>query len=117
MSGRPNKRRRAGALALAAAATVALTGCVYHRYPEERVFFSCDRGDGVVVIFRGNTAHVVGAQGGPMVLERRARGTFAFESPTRSAHLRGTQLTLTIGRMVPIQCRERGRRIPPGWHE
>ena len=115
MSGSRNSRRRARALMAAAAASVALAGCVYDRHPEERVFFSCAQGDGVVVIFRGNTAHVVGAQGGPMVLERRGRGTFAFESPTRSAHLRGKNLTLTIGRMVPIQCRERGGRIPPGW--
>lgn len=93
------------------ALTVLVAGCASGWHANERLLFTCANGPDVTVVFRGDTVGVIGAQGGPMTLDRRARGTFVYESGTRSARLRGRNLFLTIGRMAPIRCRQAGRGI------
>lgn len=93
------------------AIAVMAAGCASEWHPNERLLFTCANGPDVTVVFRGDTVGVIGAQGGPMTLDRRARGTFVYESGTRSARLRARNLFLTIGRMAPIRCRQAGRGI------
>jgi hypothetical protein len=101
---------RIGAVALATAA--ALAGCAPGWHPNDRAVFACDQGQRVTVTFHRNTASLIAPDGGRMLLQRRGRGAFVFESATRSARLSGRNLTLTIGRMAPIRCRQTGK---PAW--
>lgn len=109
MCGRRNSDHavRVSVVALA----VVVTGCASEWHSNERLLFTCVNGPHVTVVFRGDTASVIGVQGGPMTLDRRARGTYVYESGTRSARLRARNLFLTIGRMAPIRCRQAGRGI------
>ena len=108
MSGSPSadracSARRSGLLALAAA----LAGCASTTPEARRVAYSCEGGPDLSIVFMGDRAQVSVAGGAPIELPRRpAASGFLFETPTHTIRGEGPALTYTVGRMVPIQCRE-----------
>lgn len=113
MSGSRIERPGARGLVLAGVAGAALAACAPVWRTEGRAVFTCDRGPDVTVSYHGNIASLEGVESGPLPLNRRGRHRFTFESATRTAVLDGRNLTITIGRMVPIRCRQSGRWVRP----
>lgn len=73
---------------------------------DKRVAYACDRAPGIIVIYAGDTARIVGpGSNEEILLQRRPSGSgFWFESPTHSVRGKGKQITYTVGRMVPMTC-------------
>jgi hypothetical protein len=70
------------------------------------VSYSCDRGPAITMIYNGDVARIESADGQTVILQRRETDSgFLYDSPTHSLHGRGNEVTYTIGRMVPIQCK------------
>jgi len=73
---------------------------------ERRVTYTCDRGPGMTVVFGQNEARIEGADGQVIVLLQRVSGSgIWYETPTHSLRGKGDEMTYTIGRMAPMQCR------------
>ena len=97
-------------LAIVFAITLAASGCATPSEPddsgERRVSFDCGDHPDITVIFAENEARILNADGPPIVIPQRPSGSgIWYESPTHSLRGQGDQMTYTIGRMVPIQCR------------
>lgn len=74
---------------------------------ERRVVFDCDRGDPVAITFAGDVARIE-ADGPPIILRQQpAASGFLYESATHAIRGKGDDLTYTIGRMAPLNCRAR----------
>lgn len=72
---------------------------------ERRVQYSCDRGPGITVRYSGDTAEIELPDGGRIALRQRPAGSgFWYESPTHSIRGKASEITYTVGRMVPMQC-------------
>jgi hypothetical protein len=76
-------------------------------YGPRTVSYSCERGPGLNVEFRRNTARIINRGGPPIILQRQwTQSGFWFESATHSIRGQGRRLTFIEGRMTPIQCWE-----------
>ena len=74
---------------------------------ERRVTFDCDQDRDLTVVFEENQARIINTDGSEIVIPQRPSGSgFWYESPTHSLRGQGTEMTYTIGRMAPIQCRQ-----------
>ena len=87
-----------------------LAGCVSGNGPPtlsgRQVTYSCDRGPDITVIYSGDSARVETGAGQAVIIPKRESGSgFLYESPTHSLRGQGNEVTYTVGRMVPIQCK------------
>lgn len=70
------------------------------------VRFACDGGPPITVIFEGNSATVTPEGGEPVTLPQAPSGSgFLYMTPQHSLRGKGDEVTWTIGRMVPMQCK------------
>lgn len=89
-----------------------LVGCATHpsdgAVTERRVSYSCEGGPDLTVVYAGNVARVVQPDGSTVELPEQVTGSgFAYGTPMHSLRGKGSELTYTVGRMVPRQCREK----------
>jgi membrane-bound inhibitor of C-type lysozyme len=107
MSDRGHMRTRlAAAIATVVTVSACATPSTRPASEERRVSFDCGDHPGITVIFADNEARILSADGPPIVLPQRPSGSgIWYETPTHSLRGQGDEITYTIGRMVPIQCR------------
>jgi membrane-bound inhibitor of C-type lysozyme len=94
---------------------VALAGCATSpaadssaASSERRVTYACEGGPDLTVVYAENVARVVQPDGSTVDLPQQVTGSgFSYGTPMQSIRGKGTELTYTIGRMVPRQCREK----------
>lgn len=110
MSDRRHTRSKlAAVIVLALAGAACATPATPPESGERRVSFDCGDHPGITVIFAANEARILSADGPPIVLVQRPSGSgIWYESATHSLRGQGDQMTYTIGRMAPIQCRAIG---------
>ena len=96
-----------GWLAIAAMVGM-LPGCAsMSGQDERRVTFSCDHGPDLIVVFGDDAARIVNPDGAEIVLPSQPTGSgFLYETPTHSLRGQGTEVTYTVGRMVPMRCQQ-----------
>ncbi len=71
-----------------------------------RVTYACDRGPDLVVVYVRKTARIESGDGPPLVLPQQRSGSgFAYGTATHTLRGKGDDVTYTIGRMTPLQCR------------
>lgn len=99
-------------MAVAILSAPALASCVTSSpapaSEERRISFDCGAHPAITVIFTGDEARILGADGPPIVLPRWPMGSGFLETPTHSLRGQGEDVAYTVGRMVPIQCRAIG---------
>jgi membrane-bound inhibitor of C-type lysozyme len=85
----------------------ALSGCATPRPTSElRVVYACDRGADLVIVYVDGVARIETGDGPPLILPQQRSGSgFAYGNATHTLRGKGEDLTYTIGRMVPLQCR------------
>lgn len=93
-------------------AAVSLVGCATHpsgsAATERRVSYSCEGGPDLTVVYAENVARVEQPDGSTVELPSQVTGSgFAYGTPMHTLRGKGTELTYTVGRMVPRQCREK----------
>ncbi|MEW5683541.1 MAG: MliC family protein [Pseudomonadota bacterium] len=93
-------------LILILSAAAGLAGCASMKAEGRKVTYVCDRGPGLTVVYSEGLARIEAADGASITLQQRpsASGTW-YESPTHSLRGKGDEVTYTIGRMVPMQCK------------
>lgn len=70
------------------------------------VHFTCENGPRLTVVFEGNTAIVTPEGGDPITLPQSVTADgFMYMTPQHSLRGKGDDVTWTVGRMVPIQCK------------
>lgn len=70
------------------------------------VNFACDRGPALTVMFENGRATVTPEGGEPIVLPQAPAGSgFLYMTPQHSLRGKGDDVTWTVGRMAPIQCK------------
>ncbi len=75
---------------------------------ENRVTYACEGGPDLTVIYAENVARVVQPDGSLLDLPQQVSGSgVAYGTATHSIRGKGNELTYTVGRMVPRQCRAR----------
>ncbi|PZQ60953.1 MAG: hypothetical protein DI570_13340 [Phenylobacterium zucineum] len=93
-------------LIVALSVAVILAGCASTKSEGRRVTYACDRGPGLAVVYTEGVARIEASDGVAIVLPQRpaASGTW-YENATHSLRGKGDEVTYTIGRMVPMQCK------------
>lgn len=93
-------------------ATASLVGCATHpsggAATERRVSYTCEGGPDLTVVYGENVARVVQDDGSMLDLPEHETGSgVSYGTATHSIRGKGSELTYTVGRMVPRQCREK----------
>ncbi|WP_269789838.1 MliC family protein [Stenotrophomonas sp. Iso1] len=93
-------------------AVASLAGCATHpaggAVTERRVSYTCEGGPDLTVVYAENVARVVQPDGSTVELPAQVTGSgFAYGTPMHTLRGKGEELTYTVGRMVPRQCREK----------
>jgi membrane-bound inhibitor of C-type lysozyme len=100
---------RAVALTIAvSAAGLLAAGCETTPPPpaSRSVHFACDNGSSLNVLFENGQATVTPAGGEPLVLPQSiAADGFLYITPQHSLRGKGNEVTWTVGRMVPTNCK------------
>ncbi|MGH8053904.1 MAG: MliC family protein [Stenotrophomonas sp.] len=89
-----------------------MAGCATHpsdsTAAERRVNYTCEGGPDLTVIYAGEVARVVQPDGSTVDLPAQVTGSgFSYGTPMHNLRGKGTELTYTVGRMVPRECREK----------
>lgn len=87
---------------------LALAACATTGEPARTVSYRCDRGPALTIEYKGDTARIISADGRGVTMPQRETGSgFWYQSATHSIRGKGDELTYTIGRMAPMNCRVR----------
>ncbi len=93
------------------AVTAGLSACATTADPqgERRMSYACERGPEMTVVYTGDTARIVDADGGEeLTLPRRPAGSgFLYETARHSIRGKGDEIVYTVGRMAPMRCKAR----------
>lgn len=97
---------------MAAVVVALLVGCATQPTAdtgsERRVSYTCEGGPDLTVMYAGAVARVVQPDGSTVELPEQVTASgFAYGTPMQSIRGKGSELTYTVGRMVPRQCREK----------
>jgi membrane-bound inhibitor of C-type lysozyme len=93
---------------LLSAGLLALGACATTGEPVRTVSYHCDRGPALTIEYKGDTARIISADGRGVIMPQRETGSgFLYQSATHSIRGKGDELTYTIGRMAPMNCRVR----------
>lgn len=88
---------------------LALAACATAPEAPTEVTYECDRGDPLVVVYDRDAGTAVLVRGDDRVtLAQEPVGSgFAYRAGPTAIRGKGDDLTVEIGRMVPLQCRAR----------